>query len=373
MAFVIFCPKHRKIAASDNFDTQRELAIWWPLVYLSSNIKKRLTVEESISLILSEGNPEVMALHKIEQPFDSNVSYIHIMDIKECNFEFTRSLCLVRLHSDNPVLQCCRKTSRIIWLDIEQILNDYTCVWGPHFIHFISVFDEEIERVRTDNYIYDDIVEDPLREELLESLKVTERQIKLFYMDFIEHCFPTFLMTFIAFKDYLGKYGFKTSEKSMKRLFNAFFGGYWSFQNPWILFEELLLGLALIDPQSIYNCRRLEFLFRYYDFDRDGYLSKEELREMIEDIHENETSDMIDLIVNDYWFVINPFEEGIDYDEFWESVHNQTIIVPNSLCRFQKRILLKIISTLEIKNRGIVSRIKTFVSHFCSQIFMKNV
>ena len=92
---------------------------------------------------------------------------------------------------------------------------------------------------------------------------------------------------------------------------------------------------------------------------------------MIEDIHENETSDMIDSIVNDYWFIINPFEEGIDYDEFWEYVDNQTIIVPDSFCRFENRILLKIISTLETRNRGIVSRIKTFVSHYCSNLFMK--
>ena len=56
MAFVIFCPKHRKIAVSDNFDTPRTLAIWLPFVYLSSDIKNRITVEESISLILSDGN-----------------------------------------------------------------------------------------------------------------------------------------------------------------------------------------------------------------------------------------------------------------------------------------------------------------------------
>ena len=92
---------------------------------------------------------------------------------------------------------------------------------------------------------------------------------------------------------------------------------------------------------------------------------------MIEDIHENETLDMIDSIVKDYWFIINPFEEGIDYEEFRESVHNQTIILPDSLCRFEDRILLKIISTLETRNEGIVSRIKSFVSHYCSQIFMK--
>ena len=45
MAFTIFCPKHRKIAVSDNFEEQKELALWFPFVYLSSDIENRITVE----------------------------------------------------------------------------------------------------------------------------------------------------------------------------------------------------------------------------------------------------------------------------------------------------------------------------------------
>ena len=179
-------------------------------------------------------------------------------------------------------------------------------------------------------------------------------------------------MSFTSFKDYLGKYGFKTSEKTLKRIYTYFLDGdIFNQGDQYLLFLDLLLGLAEIDPQNILARDRIRLIFLYYDSDRNGYLSKEELREMIEDIHENETSDMIDSIVNDYWFKINPFEEGIDYSEFWVSVHNQTIIVTDSLCRFENRILLKIISTLETRNRGIVSRIKTFVIHNFGKIFKK--
>ena len=155
MAFVIFCAKHRKIAVSDNFDERRELAIWLPFIYLSSEFKKRITVEESISLILSDGNPELFSLYKKEQPFDSNVSFVHSTFIEAVKFVFTRSVCFVRLHSDNPVLQCCRKTSRIIWLDIEYILNDYIdCLWGLQLKIYINDLDEEIQSVRADYYIH---------------------------------------------------------------------------------------------------------------------------------------------------------------------------------------------------------------------------
>ena len=379
MCFIIFCPKHRKIAVSDAFKERRELAIWLPFVYLSSDIKKRITVEESVSLILSDGNPVFTSQYKREQPFDSNVSFVCFERIKEYNFGFTRFVCFIRLHSDNPVLQCCRKTSRIIWLDIEKVLNDYIdCPWGPQIETNCRKFDERIQSLRINyfevTHLFNTHPLPNIQKDILKSLNITEKQIKLFFIDFNEHCFPSGFMSFISFKDYLGKYGFKPSQKLMKRLCKSFIR-FKYFNRPrgdHLLFDELLLGLAHIDPQCIFNDSRLAFVFRYYDFDRDGYLSKEELREMIEDIHENETSDMIDSIVNDYWFIINPFEEGLNYNKFWESVHNQTIILPHSLCRFENRILLKIISTLETRNRGIVSRIKSFVSHYCRKILKKN-
>ena len=180
-------------------------------------------------------------------------------------------------------------------------------------------------------------------------------------------------MSFSSFKDCLGKYGFKTSEKSMKRIFDAFI--FYPFPNQKrgddLSFKELLLGFSLIDYRCVFNDSRIAFIFMYYDINRDEYLSKEELREMIEDIHENETSDMIDLFVANYWFIIDPSESGVSYTQFRQSVHNRTIIIPRSLCRHEFRILMKIISTLETRNEGIVSRIKTFVSHYFRKFLKK--
>ena len=357
MAFVIFCPKHWKIAVSDNFDERRELAVWLPFVYLSSDIKKRITVEESIALILSDDNTELMELYTREEPYDANVSYVRDINIEEFKFGFTRTVYLVRLHSDNPVLQCCRKTSRIIWLDIEHILNDnIDCLWGPNSLNeYIRQFDSKIQRVRSDYHtqtmIYDNYGPSMLGKNLLKSLNITEKHIQLFFIDFIEHCFPIIVMSFVSFKDYLGKYGFKTTEKTMKTLFNwlrmdTTFNHY---SRSYLGFEDLLIGLACLDPVYIENLSQLELIFLYYDVDGDGYLGKEEFREMIEDIHKNETSDIIDSIVNDYWFAINPFESGVDFGEFLDSVNNQNIRIPRSLYPYKFRILVKIISTLDSK------------------------
>ena len=56
MSYFIFCPKHQKIAVCDNPYIQRGLAVWLPFIYLSHDIKHRLTEEEGLSFILSDGD-----------------------------------------------------------------------------------------------------------------------------------------------------------------------------------------------------------------------------------------------------------------------------------------------------------------------------
>ena len=180
MDFTIFCPKHRKIAVSFSYDDPKQ-EIWFPFVYLSSDIKERLTVEESIALILSDGKPQLMAVYKKEQPYDANVSYVCSIKMKEFNFGFTRFVCLVRLHSDNPILQCCRKTSRIIWIDIERIFNNTNdCLWGRLIKYYARQIDEDFQRLRSDYFmISSPIIEKHLRvieEETLKSLNITEKK-----------------------------------------------------------------------------------------------------------------------------------------------------------------------------------------------------
>ena len=107
--------------------------------------------------------------------------FVYSTFIEVFKFGFTRSVYLVRLHSDNPVLQCCRKTSRIIWLDIENILNDYIdCLWGTQLKIYINHFDEEIQSLRTDYYIHTHIFDrdrpTTFGEQLLNTLKYLQNK-----------------------------------------------------------------------------------------------------------------------------------------------------------------------------------------------------
>ena len=126
MSYFIYCPKHQKIAVCHNYEINRELAVNLPFIYLSSNIKTKITEEEGLSMILSDGDSLLMAKYKEERPFDTNISFVKYIEIKKSKINFTNLRCFARLHSDNPVLQCCRKTSKIPWMSAKDFQNNET-------------------------------------------------------------------------------------------------------------------------------------------------------------------------------------------------------------------------------------------------------
>ena len=188
-------------------------------------------------------------------------------------------------------------------------------------------------------------------QETLKSLKITEKQIELFLYDFIEHCYPTPAMSLVSFKDYLRKYCEDFVEnKWLKRIFNCSvihknkFGSY-------VIFDGLLMSLAYLDIECpSFECR-LKFVFRYYDFDRDGYLSEEEFREMVRDIDTNQSQEVIERVVSDNMFM-NESEKGISLQEFQFRVDENWLEGTDRLCRFDLPILRKILSQLETKEKS---------------------
>ena len=82
------------------------------------------------------------------------------------------------------------------------------------------------------------------------------------------------------------------------------------------MFDSLLLGLAYIDKDSPHDRCRLNFVFQYYDLNRDGFLSEDEFREMVTDIHKNEGQEEIDRIVAD-GMTGNESTKGMNWNEFY--------------------------------------------------------
>ena len=359
MAFYIFCTKHKKIAVCDNIERHKELTIGLPYIYLSPDLKNRMTAEDGVSLILSDGDSRLFAKYKEERPFDTNTLEAFAFQLIQTKFGFTRFVCLVGLHSDNPVLQCCRKTSRIIWLNAEYFPKDFTNILGD-FLKSTIDFEKLMNDIRMEYGIYSvlcppfipsysiDGESEYDEHNILKSFDVTEKQIEFFFFDFIEHCFPAIYMTFLPFKTYLKEYGFVESEKCLQRMFYGFALHLINPDDIALLEGDLLIGLAFLDNGCpSYECR-LEFVFRYYDFDRDGYLSEEEFKEMIRDIDTNQTQEVIERIVLDNT-LLNGSPNGMTFEEFYFGVREGWLEGTDRLCRFESQILGKILS--DLKNR----------------------
>ena len=280
------------------------------------------------------------------------------VDLYLTKINFTELRCFVSLHSDNPGFQCCRKTSRILWLSEEDFRNDdINCLYSyTYMVNEIFKYHGEI-RISyfclNDSYmkwILDyDLETQPVKmiQQTLKSLKITKKQIELILYDFIEHCYPTPVMSLVSFKDYLRKYcEFFIEDKWLKRLFKCCaidskrFGSY--------VFMDGLLWLVFLDMECPSNKCRLYFVLRYYDFDRDGYLSEEELRETVRDIDTNQSQEEIERVVSDNMFM-NESKKGMTFEEFFFRVSENWLEGTDRLCRFDFPILRKILSDLETK------------------------
>ena len=154
MSYFIFCPKHQTIAVCDNYEINRELAVSLPFIYLSSNIKNKITEEGGLSMILSDDDSQLMDKYKEERLFDTNISYVKRIDIRESKVVFPELICFARLHSNNPVLQCCRKTSKILWMSAEDFQNNETNSLWVTFIKTDKLY-KYLDRVR----LYSEILE----------------------------------------------------------------------------------------------------------------------------------------------------------------------------------------------------------------------
>ena len=363
MSYFIFCPKHRNIAICDDIDSRRELAVGLPQIYLSPDYNKRMTAEDGICLILSDGDSRLFSKYKEQKPFDTNVSIVIVLHLMRVKCGFTRFICFTRLHSNNPEFQCCRKTSRIIWSNLEYLAKDLTDISGYpiRLMNCYEAFENWMNRIRINQEFYDMILpgfiarysmkNEPEYQEqqILKLFNITKKQIELFFIDFIEHCFPSISMTFHSFKTYLKKYGFVWCEKNLRRMFYGFFYDSIQFTGVCLVEGELLIGLSFLDNDCPSYVCRLRFVFRFYDFDRDGYLSEEELREMVRDIDTNQSQEVIERIVLDNT-LLNGSPKGMTFEEFYTRVEENWLEGTHGLCRFDFPLMKKIISDLE-KNK----------------------
>ena len=307
---------------------------------------------------------KLMAKYKEERPFDTNISEKERFEFSRFKINYIEYRCTARLHIDNPELQCCRKTSRIVWMSAEDFKNDdINCLWSSTSPMNTMQIYQCIDQKKILHFcMNDDYMEWMLSYELeaqpqnqgqaiLKSLEITEKHIEFFKNDFIEHCYPTAFMSFVSFKDYLRKYcEFPLEDKWLRRVFNGYADHTEEFGSHFF-FDDLLLCLAFLDFDCPSHECRLDFVFGYYDFDRDGYLSEEEFREMVRDIDTNQSQDVIERVVSDN-MLLNESDKGMTYEEFYIRVDENWLVGTDRLYRFDYQILRIILFHLENREKS---------------------
>ena len=373
ISFIIFCAKHRKIAVCETIQrgypflklisvNKKRIGLWLPFVYLSfkSTYKVNRTIRDSLSLILSDNDSielsDLFVKYREELPFYYSVIDISKIYSRKNSWFISRVICFARLHSDGPVLQCCRKTSRIHWISVEEVSNGLIdCFWGPEvkmycdlIKHDMSVPDSIPVMNRTRPHLFSTgqiislIPEKLYSDPILKSLKITGIKIQALFEDFIEHCFPSYYMSFHSFKDYFIKYYYRRNEKFLRKVFNAL-----SYEKPgFVTFEQLLNGLAYIDPSSPNDENRIKFVFRYYDTDRDGYLTEDELRALVEDIHANDFQGMVETIITHNLQTLDEPSKGMTFSEFYDRVSSHQLEGTFYLCRTDVQWFQRIVTYL---------------------------
>ena len=163
--------------------------------------------------------------------------------------------CFARLHSDNSVLQCCRKMSSfILWMSAEVYQkNGLNCLWVT--LSKTNGFYKCWDQI----WIYNNVLKDAFLKwaetyhfenpPQNKGQMILKEQIELFLIDYIEHCFPTCVMSFLSFKVYLRKFcEFFVEEKMLKRIFNCFAVN-WNPFSGYVCLASLLKGLAYFDSE----------------------------------------------------------------------------------------------------------------------------
>lgn len=213
------------------------------------------------------------------------------------------------------------------WLRHETIVTeeDSLEIWGPEPGIFTSAFaTNTVEKGAYSEYTLREAIKfqprDPPRtyqEEMLKSCHFERGDILRLYSDYVQHCFPSQNMNYVSFCKYLVKLGYESldggsgsqgsigsSERNNSRRntdrigssagiglnahdFKALYRAFKLNRMPYLTFHELLLGLAAMDRSTAHGGHvgelRCGYIFRYYDMNRDGQLSTNELRQMAAD------------------------------------------------------------------------------------------
>lgn len=314
--------------------------------------------------MLAGGSAEKFETMKDRTPPYSDVKCMQIFrrQLPQSLGFITRLIYYIKLDPNfsSENFKCCTNTKRTEWLPLTQIVHKKVdSLWGPELVDFCCLISPTIVQQVSEYSLEEALMylpRDPprnLEEMILKSIKITEKDVERLYADFLNHCFPSFYESFESFKDYMMQYDLHWKDINLTNLFHAF-----NYQkNGYLSFHELLIGLALIEPYCAHGELRAKFIFRYYDSDNDGYLSREEMTVLVSDIYPKDSKESINKKVNDAFsheikFKTIHGKDVISLDYFCYAIGSHKFRGTSGLCRASKPIfpqILRLIVTRTVK------------------------
>lgn len=322
------CDSHKRIAIK-KFD-QKNGALFLPYitfnssdswksiaVFLIRNTLNRIGVTQNYKI--TNCIPELIDVYRVQLPktlqYYTRITVLaRIIKVATSTSTLeTRSMSSNYLDCANPNAQteqttgdseerchCSITTSTITWLGLDEMNRIFNnSFWGPEALIFYKKLqlqenDEErfeMKKKCSDYSIQDSVAiltgKEPgtLREKkLLQEAGYTTKVVVNLFNEFILHCYPSRYMTFNSFKSFMSKMFWHCEDVVFQTIFNSL-----NLQKTnFLSFDELLLGFAAMDTSTPHSGEslliRLEYIFRFYDFDADQRLCLSEFVRMTNDI-----------------------------------------------------------------------------------------
>lgn len=310
-AYIIHCGEHDQVLLT------RQNDIWWmPYTYLPPNRSWEDSAVVGFCRVLAgPGNTQYETLLHSPPYQTFRCLQLNRLQVPQ-TFKFIKRITLYfKLKPSSESFKCCQATSpHLVWLPMKSITGQTVVnLWGPELVEFcrlVSSTDWKPSRCKITEFGLEEafsyLPRKPacnLEQHMLNLTAITSTEVERLYEDYIDFCFPSYCMSPYAFNQFMAhEFSFETNPSRLEALFRAF-----NYTNSgWLSFPELLMGLVCFEPNSyhgevqpkslttLYSLTtllflslqyRTKFIFRYWDTQQTGRLTKEQLKAILLEIN----------------------------------------------------------------------------------------
>ena len=324
VAVALICGKHQTVALCR---LQPEKGgHWFPMVQLKAQQSQLATVEQLIRRLLkarptaNSGTgqavpppPQLIDTLRIQVP----VSLFFVKRfLFHCQFPVGITDCEC-MHSTptTPSSSPTSSSAQVVWWPLTEAIK-LTSLWGPEpTVHLSGPFQSAhhplphiLQEVTVEETL-GQIAEAAEKRRMLQAIGLTEQDLLILYGDFIQHCFPSAVMSLTSFQSYLLKRGLNVgggngggqdnsnnshnTNSTSQQLFNAFrsqSSAPSAQSSSYIRLPDLLFGLAALDAKTSHGDEtgklRAKYMYRYYkrNADSEDGLDYDSMRWFVRDL-----------------------------------------------------------------------------------------